>query len=132
MPFCLPFSPCAFWGVNLVFCSFASWPPIEGGFFCHHEGWESFSKHLSFVVGEGTRIWFWHDRWIGDNTLKFLYPDLYLCSDNKDACISEVLWLPEWGTVRGWDLRFYREFEDWELVTSYSLLEFIQSHIPWG
>ncbi|KAL0010855.1 hypothetical protein SO802_005963 [Lithocarpus litseifolius] len=24
--------------------------------------------------GEGTRICFWHDRWIGDNTLKDLYP----------------------------------------------------------
>ena len=38
-----------------------------------HEGWESFSKHLSFIVGEGTRICFWHDRWIGDYTLKDLY-----------------------------------------------------------
>ena len=28
----------------------------------HYEGWESFSKHLSFVVGEDTRIRFWHDR----------------------------------------------------------------------
>ena len=27
-----------------------------------HEGWESFSKYLSFVAGEGTRIRFWHDR----------------------------------------------------------------------
>ena len=44
-----------------------------------HEGWENFSKHLSFVVGEGTRIRFWHDRWIGDNTLKDLYPELYVC-----------------------------------------------------
>ena len=35
---------------------------------------------MSFVVGEGTRIHFWHDRWIGDNTLKDLYPELYVCS----------------------------------------------------
>uniref|UniRef100_A0A7N2LQE6 Uncharacterized protein n=1 Tax=Quercus lobata TaxID=97700 RepID=A0A7N2LQE6_QUELO len=70
-----------------------------------NEGWESFSKHLSFVVGEGTRIRFWHYRWIGDNTLKDLYPDLYVCSAVKDACISEVLWMPEGGTVRVWDLR---------------------------
>ena len=58
-------------------------------------GWESFSKHLSFVVGEGTRIRFWHDRWIGDNTLKDLHPELYVCSAVKDACISEVLWILE-------------------------------------
>ena len=86
------------------------------------EGWESFSKHLSFVVGEGTRIRFWHDRWIGDNTLKDLYLDLYVCLAVKDACIFEVLWMPEGGTVRVWDLRFYRAFEDWELAASYSFL----------
>ena len=63
------------------------------------KGWESFSEHLSFVVGEGTRIRFWHDRWIGDNTLKDLYLELYVCSAVKDACISEVLWMPEGGTV---------------------------------
>ena len=57
-------------------------------------GWESFFKHLSFVVGEGTRIRFCHDRWIDDNTLKDLYPELYVCSAVKDACISEVLWIP--------------------------------------
>ena len=97
-----------------------------------HEGWESFSKHLSFVVGEGTCFCFWHDKWIGDNTLKDLYPELYVCLAAKDACISEVLWILEGGTIRVWDLRFYRAFEDWELAASYSLLQFIQTSIPWG
>uniref|UniRef100_A0A7N2M3E3 Uncharacterized protein n=1 Tax=Quercus lobata TaxID=97700 RepID=A0A7N2M3E3_QUELO len=54
---------------------------------------------LEFVVGEGTRIRFWLDRWIGDNTLKDLYPELYVCLAVKDACISEVLWIPEGGTL---------------------------------
>ena len=57
-----------------------------------------------------------------DNILKDLYLDLFVCSAAKDACISEVLWIPEGGTVRVWDLRFYRAFEDWELVASFSLL----------
>ena len=35
-----------------------------------------------------------------------------MCSVVKDACISEVLWIPEGGTVRVWNLRFYRAFED--------------------
>ena len=51
-------------------------------------------------MGEGTRILFWHDRWIGDNTLKDLYLELYVCSAVNDACISEVLWILERGTVR--------------------------------
>ena len=77
-----------------------------------NEGWERFFKHLSFVVGEGTRIRFWHNRWIGDTTLKDLYPELYVCSAVKHACIFEVLWIPEGGTVRVWNLTFYRAFED--------------------
>ena len=97
-----------------------------------HEGWESFSKHLSFIVGEGTRIRFWHDRWIGDYTLKDLYPELYVCSVAKDACIFEVLWTPEGGTFRVWDLRFFRVFEDWELAASYSLLHLIHPRTPRG
>ena len=83
-------------------------------------------------MGEGIHIRFWHDRWIGDNTLKDLYPELYVCSTAKEACISEVLWIPEGGTSRVWDLRFYRAFEDWELAASYSLLQFIQPRIPRG
>ena len=31
-----------------------------------------------------------------------------------------------------WDLSFYRAFEDWELVASYFLLQFIQPCIPRG
>ena len=65
------------------------------------------------------------NRWVGDSTLKDLYPKLCVCSAVKDACISEILWIPEGGTVRVWDLRFYKAFEDWELVASYSLLQFI-------
>ena len=83
-------------------------------------------------MGNGTHIRFWLDRWIGDNTLKDLYPELYACSDAKNACISEVLWLLEGSTVRVWDLRFFRAFEDWELTASYSLLQFIQRRIPRG
>ena len=35
-------------------------------------------------------------------------------------------------TVRVWDLRFYRAFEDWELAESYSLFQLIQTRIPQG
>ena len=33
---------------------------------------------------------------------------------------------------RVWSLRFHREFNDWELVASFSLLHFIQTRIPRG
>ena len=87
---------------------------------------------MSFVKGEGTRIRFWHDRWIGDNTLKDLYLELYVCSAVQDVCIFEVLWISKGGTMRVWDLRFYRAFEDWELAASYFLFQLIQTRIPRG
>ena len=90
------------------------------------EGWETFAKHFSFVVGDGSRILFWHDKWIGDVPLKILYPQLFLCSANKEACISEVLSPPVGDNDRVWSLRFHREFNDWELAASYSFLHFIQ------
>ena len=55
------------------------------------EGRESFSKHLSLVVRDGSCILFWHNKWIGDNSLKTLYPQLFVCSAIKEACISDVL-----------------------------------------
>ena len=65
-----------------------------------HDGWESFSKHVALVVGDGTRILFWHDKWVGENTLKMLYLQLYVCSNDKDACISDVLCYREGGNDR--------------------------------
>ena len=96
------------------------------------EGWDIFTKHFSFVVGDGSRILFWHDKWTGDVPLKILYPRLFLCSDNKETCISEVLSPPVGDNDRVWSLRFHREFNDWELAASLSLLHFIQTHIPRG
>ena len=56
----------------------------------------------------------------------------YSCSANNKTCISEVL-IPLVGDDdRVWSLIFYREFNDWELVASYSLLHFIQTWIPRG
>ena len=41
----------------------------------------------------------------------------------------KVLWILEGFTVRVWNLRFYRVFEDWELVASFSLLQLVQTRI---
>ena len=49
------------------------------------------------MVGDGSRIRFWHDKWIGDNFLKTLYPQLLVCLANKEACIYDVLSPPVGG-----------------------------------
>uniref|UniRef100_A0A7N2KW50 Fatty acid hydroxylase domain-containing protein n=1 Tax=Quercus lobata TaxID=97700 RepID=A0A7N2KW50_QUELO len=53
-------------------------------------------------------------------------------STDKEACISDVLSHQEGNDVRFWNLRFYRDFEDWELAASFSLLDFVQAHLPRG
>uniref|UniRef100_A0A7N2MYQ0 Reverse transcriptase zinc-binding domain-containing protein n=2 Tax=rosids TaxID=71275 RepID=A0A7N2MYQ0_QUELO len=45
---------------------------------------------------------------------------------------SEVLSPPVGDNDRVWSLRFHREFNDWELAASLSLLHFIQTRIPRG
>uniref|UniRef100_A0A7N2MQS3 Uncharacterized protein n=1 Tax=Quercus lobata TaxID=97700 RepID=A0A7N2MQS3_QUELO len=84
------------------------------------------------VVGDGTRILFWHDKWVEDNSLKRLYPQLYVCCNDKETCISDVLCYQEGGNVRIWNLRFHRDFHERELEAAYSFLEFIQPRIPRG
>ena len=36
------------------------------------------------------------------------------------------------GNDKVWNLRFDREFKDWELAASYSFLHLIQSRVPTG
>ena len=91
------------------------------------KGWQTFAKHFSVVVGDESCTLFWHDKWTGDVPLKNLYPQLFLCSTNKETCISDVLSLSVGDNDRVWSLRFQREFNDWELATSYSLFHFIQT-----
>ena len=69
------------------------------------EEWDTFTKHFSFVVGDGSRILFWHDKWTGDVPLKILYPQLFLCSANKEACISDVLSPPVGDNDRVWKFK---------------------------
>ena len=87
---------------------------------------------MTLVVGDGFRILFWHDKWVGDNSLKRLYLQLYVCSNDKEACIFDVLCYKEGGSDRIWNLRFHRDFHERELGAACSFLELIQSQIPRG
>ena len=54
-------------------------------------GWEVFSSHISFEVGLGTRISFWHGKWCSECPLKEIFPDLYGCSLNQEDTVASVL-----------------------------------------
>ena len=83
-------------------------------------------------MGDGSHIRFWHDRWGGDISLKMLYPQLYACSRDKEACISDLLDHHEEGRSRCWNVSFYRNFHEREFEAAFSSLELIQARIPRG
>ena len=43
---------------------------------------------VSFKVGNGNAERFWEDKWLGENTLKELFPSLFRLSDLKSKPIS--------------------------------------------
>ena len=51
---------------------------------------ETFSKHLQYQVGDGSRVKLWHDLWCRDTILKKSYPKLFGISCNKDSSIANV------------------------------------------
>ena len=53
-----------------------------------------------------------------------------MCSADKIACISEVLWLQDGGNVRVWDLRFYSDFQYWKLDAACSRLDLFNLVFP--
>ena len=52
-----------------------------------------------------------------------LYPQLYVCSNDKDACISNVVCYQEGENNRIWNLRFYRDFHERELEDAVLILD---------
>ncbi|PON67914.1 hypothetical protein PanWU01x14_099110 [Parasponia andersonii] len=51
--------------------------------------YEEFFQHVSFKVGNGTRIRFWEDLWVGDNTLHRASPLLYRLYVSKNNPVSD-------------------------------------------
>ena len=71
--------------------------PMEFGFF---------KENLEIQLGNGSRIRFWQDAWIGDACLKAEFPRLYSLSINKDGFISNLWNVDEEGGK--WVLLFRR------------------------
>ena len=70
-------------------------------------------ENIKFKVGKGTRIKFWSDQWCGNERLSHAFPQLYEMAVNKNATVNEM-WDHSNGPG-GWNLRFHRDFNDWEM-----------------
>ena len=81
-------------------------------------GVENFFGQVVYDVGEGQRIWFWHDPWCGHTPLKDLFLDLIDCSQSKEAQIFDLIVSESEGS-RSWNIQFRQVFHDWELEDVY-------------
>ena len=78
-------------------------------------GWEDFSKNCQFVVGLGNRVRFWQDGWYGDQHFQLAFPRLYGITVDKEVFVEASLLRQGAEERRIWDVRFTRDFSDWEL-----------------
>ena len=77
------------------------------------QGWPSFSCHILYDIGDGSRVKFWQDRWCGENSLAVRYPNLFRFCRNKDANVAELMMSAN--GVLFWDVRFVRGVHAWDL-----------------
>ena len=89
--------------------------------------WNNYFQHVEFVVGQGTWVSFWKDKWCGDTTLMALFPALFTCSSNRKATIDNILTSPDSRGVREWNVTFVRDFNDWEVDVVAKFFQFLHS-----
>ncbi|RVW31409.1 LINE-1 reverse transcriptase-like [Vitis vinifera] len=82
-------------------------------------------ENMIFKVGKGTKIRFWKDPWCGDVELARRFPQLFNVAAQKSATMGD-LWDQNSGQG-GWNLRFIRGFNDWELTLVDELLQILRS-----
>ena len=70
------------------------------------QGWPSFSSHILYDIGDGSRVKFWQDRWCGETSLAVRYPALFRFCRNKDASVAKLMLFAN--GVLFWDVSFFR------------------------
>ena len=88
-------------------------------------GWDSFSRHLPFTVGDDSRIKFWHDSWCGDQPLLERFLELFRLARVPEASVADHL--QYLGSSHHWDIDFSRSVQDWELEEVAAFMELLYS-----
>ena len=85
---------------------------------------------MVYVVGEVSRILFWHNPWSGSTSLKELYPELFVCAIVQESLIFDLIFYALDSGGRSWNLLFGCDFNDWETGRFYSFLSiFLLEHL---
>ena len=75
-------------------------------------------------MGGGTKVNFWTDQWCGNEVLSQTFPQLFALVVQKNASINEM-WDSSLGQG-GWNIRFSRDSNDWELDAIGELLHLLR------
>ncbi|WMV40242.1 hypothetical protein MTR67_033627 [Solanum verrucosum] len=81
--------------------------------------WIKFFNKCKIKVGNGGRTLFWEDKWVDQVILRNRFPILFNMSLQKEATIREMR------DNQGWDLRFRRHLNDWEVNKIVELLNIL-------
>ena len=82
-------------------------------------------QNCSIEVGNGRKVRFWEDVWCGEASLCSSFLSLYEVASSKGAKVAE-LWEVTW-TGGGWNFRFERHFNDWELEEAQRFLRTVST-----
>lgn len=69
------------------------------------KGWDSFVRHIHFVIGDGSTVRFWNDKWCSEMELWRAFPRLYSLALEKECLINSVMQVSEdtvvWNPISG-------------------------------
>jgi hypothetical protein len=86
---------------------------------------------VRFVVGDGSRVLFWHDVWCGELPLKILFPALFSIACANKAWVGENMDIAH-GIIH-WNAMFSRPIHDWDMEAVSQFFELLYSqHIRQG
>ena len=68
--------------------------------------WANFSRNISYVVGNGVKVRFWHDLWCDIMPLKKAYLELFSITCDRDVAVTDLMFFRN--GVQHWDLNFLR------------------------
>lgn len=89
--------------------------------------WDYFVENISFKVGVGRRVYFWEHNWCGKLILKEEFQSLYSISCQRDLTIQQIR--RSHGGKTFWDLRFRRDFQDWEVSEFHRLIDLVHRQV---
>ena len=73
--------------------------------------WPLLKINTTIWVGNDSKTSFWEDKWLGNFSVKSIFPEMHDLAVNKQVSVAEVM------TQHGWNFQFRRNFNDWEIET---------------